>query len=333
MTFCSTVSVTRTLGGALLAAGLLLGVLRCDLAEPVEQRSLVVEAFLKTGEELPTVTLRRTQPMGEPGEDASQFARGATVALYLDDSTLGRIPYEAVDGAPGHYAPEERGKRVPEGVSWELNAEWQGETARAGGTTPPPIQVSEVCVEVPEEPVRAVLVDTLRRDSLDIPTEQEYIFPIDVTVNWSVDGLAPGADSTYWVRAQLPSAAFSSEFIGLFLRSTEIRREDRFAAGGGGDRRQWNGVYAVPVDSSAENDQLFPSHRMTVALTRGDTAFTSFAQSRTDPQRREPISNVDGGLGVATAVAVDTAGVDSVGPNGTYCHRPPRRERAALEEP
>lgn len=331
--FFSTVSVTRTLGGAFLVAVVFLGGMRCDLAEPVEERSLVVEAFLKTGEELPTVTLRRTQPMGEAGDDASRAARGATVTLSFDDSTLGRIPYEAVDGAPGQYAPVDRGKRVPEGVSWELNVEWQGETAQAKGTTPPPIQVSEVCVEVPEEPVRAVLVDSLRRDSLDIPAEQEYIFPIDVTVNWSADGLAPGADSTYWVRAQLPTTAFSSEFIGLFLRSTEVRREDRFAPGGSEDRRQWRGVYAVPVDSSAENDQLFPSHRMTVALTRGDTAFTAFAQSRTDPERREPISNVDGGLGIATAVAVDTAAVDSVGPNGTYCHRPLRENRAVLEEP
>jgi hypothetical protein len=39
---------------------------------------------------------------------------------------------------------------------------------------------------------------------------------------------------------------------------------------------------------------------------RGDTAFASFAQTRTDPDRREPLSNVDGALGVALGVAVDS---------------------------
>lgn len=300
-----------------------MALVRCDMAEPVEQESLVVEAFLKTEEPLPTVILRRTRPLDDPGDQSSRAAKGAQVELFFEDHSLGHVSYEAVDGKPGRYEPSSTDDVVPEGVSWQLTAEWQEEVARVRGTTPPPIEIREVCVEVPEEPVRAVLVDSLRRDSLDIPAELEYIYPIDVAVNWSGEELPPVADTTYWVRAQLPTATFSSEFIGLFLRPAEVRREDRFVREGfQGQGREWNGVYAVPLDSSAENEQLFPSHRMSVALTRGDSTFTSFARSRTDPDRREPVSNVEGGLGIATAVAVDTAVVDSVGPNGTYCRRP-----------
>jgi hypothetical protein len=62
-------------------------------------------------------------------------------------------------------------------------------------------------------------------------------------------------------------------------------------------------VYAVPVESGTAP---LPRHRLTTSLTRGDTSFASFAQTRTDPDRREPISNVEGGLGVALAVSVDS---------------------------
>jgi hypothetical protein len=51
---------------------------------------------------------------------------------------------------------------------------------------------------------------------------------------------------------------------------------------------------------------------------RGDTAFAAFAQTRTDPDRREPISNVEGGLGVAVAVSVDSL-VRAVEADGARC--------------
>lgn len=303
----------RIVGGTLLTAGLLFGLMRCDLAGPVERHSLVVEAFLKTGEELPTITLRQTRPMEAPGDSMSAAARGADVALHLDGR---RVLYEPAPDRPGRYIPDTSGGSVSEGVDWELTAEWQGETARAGGTTPPPIEVTQVCVDVPEMPVEAVHIDSLRRDSLDIPAEQGYIYPVDVTVRWPADGLVSGADTTHWVRAQLPAATFSSEFIGLFLQPAEVRREDQFEQQR--DERQWQGVYAVPVE---EEEDPLPRHRLTVALTRGDSSFAAFARSRTDPERRDPISNVEGGIGIATAVAVDSM-KRTVAPDIERCRRP-----------
>jgi len=286
---------------ATFLAALLL--VRCDLAERGPQQELVVEAFLETGRPLPTVTLRTIQPRGAPVDSTEDAATGANVILSLDGTSYA---YRAVPGAPGQYAAPDDSLRIPTNVPFALTVAWNDERAQARGWTPPPIAIETVCLQIPDDPVQAVLVDSVRRDSLDIPAEQGYIYPIDVTVTWPVDRGAPGPDpvddSTYWVRGQLrPSAQFSSRVVDFFLQPAEVREEARFRRQDG--RHHWTGVYAVPVDSA---DAPLPEHRLTTTLVRGDDAFADFAASRTDPGRREPTSNVEGGLGIATAVALDS---------------------------
>ncbi|MEF8815688.1 MAG: DUF4249 family protein [Salinibacter sp.] len=292
--------ILRALGGVLLTVGLFLILGRCDLVEPTEPQPLVVEAFLKTDRPLPAITLRRTRPLDAPGRRDEKAAQGATVELVLGNRT---VVYEADDSRPGRYVPGRTPETVPAGVSWALTARWRGEVARAQGRTPPPIDLKEVCVEVPEAPVQAVRVDSLRRDSLDIPAERGYLYPVDVSLTWP-NGTGPErADTTHWVRPQLnpDTTESSSRFINFFLEPVDVRREDQFRTQNG--QRAWRGVYAVPVEDSTS---AFPGHDLTATLTRGDTAFAAFARSRDDPERREPISNVEGGLGVATAVAIDS---------------------------
>jgi hypothetical protein len=289
----------RSAAGTLLAVGLLLVLARCDLTEPAERQSLVVEAFLSTGRPAPTITLRQTRPLNEPGDRSANAATGATVNLTLNGQS---IPYEERPQRDGRYAPVED-VEVPARMPWQFTVRWQGETARARGTTPPPIELQETCVEVAEAPVRAVVVDSLRRDSLDIPAEQNYLYPIEVSLEWPADRLRPGEDTTHWVRPRLrpDTTESSSRVVNFFLQPVEVRREDQFSAQNG--RRTWTGVYAVPV---VDSTSPLPSHDLTVSLTRGDTSFAAFAGSRNDPERREPISNVEGGLGIATAVALDS---------------------------
>jgi hypothetical protein len=298
----------------LLAGALLLTLARCDwTTEPAEQQSLVVETFLETGQSLPPVTLRQTRALNPP-DTLADPATGATVSLFLRDSLVAYT-----EGASGRYEPG-TDRIVAPGTPWRLVVRWNGTTARARGATPPPIALTEVCVDVPEDPSRAIQVDSLRRDSLDIPADQGYIYPIEVTVRW--EGLPSDADDAtpYWIRAQLrPDASpFPSEVVEFFLQPAEVRREDQFDREEGGGQR-WEGVYAVPVDSS---NAPLPPHDLTTALVRGDTAFASFAQTRTDPGRREPISNVDGALGVALAVAVDSLS-RTVEPGLRRCRTPP----------
>lgn len=275
--------------------GLLLVLARCDwTTEPVPEQSLVVETFMETGQSLPALTLRQTQPLSSADSLAEPASGAEEVTLVLGTRT---VPY--AESEPGRYVPT-ADTVVPPETSWALTVRWNGTTARAEGVTPPPIEMREVCVDVPATSVRAVQVDSLRRDSLDIPADQGYLYPIDVTVQWADP---PTVADQPWVRAQLrpDASSFPSEVVEFFLEPAEIKREDRFAQRG--NARQWKGVYAVPVDSS---DAPLPEHDLTTAVVRGDTSFASFAQTRTDPDRREPLSNVDGALGVVLAVSVDS---------------------------
>lgn len=305
----------RAIGGVLLMGGLLLVFGRCDLAEPVEPRSLAVEAFFTTGRPPPTITLRQTRPLNAPGTPEQNAAKGATVKLVLDGRS---VSYEEDDSRPGRYVPRGDLGPVTAGVGWDLTVWWRGEVAEAGGRTPLPIGLEEVCVDVPSSPVQVVRVDSLRRDSLDIPAEQGYLYPVDVSLEWEAGGLPPGADTTHWVRPQLrpDTTESSSRVVNFFLEPVDVRREDQFRIQNG--HRVWRGVYAVPVEDSSS---AFPGHNLTVNLTRGDTAFAAFARSRDDPERREPISNVEGGLGIATAVAIDSARRSVTSP-GKQCFAP-----------
>jgi hypothetical protein len=306
---------TRLLGRALLAVGLVLGLARCDWSTtPVDEESLVVEAFLETGRPLPPIVLRRTRPLRSPQDSLRDAATGAAVEVELGGAHYAYEPART----PGRYVPP-TDTLVPAGVPWQLTVRWRGETAHARGRTPSPIDITEVCVDVPEAPSRAVQVDSLRRDSLDIPADLGFLYPIDVTVRWA--GRAPPTlpDTSRWVRTQLrPDATpFPSEVVEFFLQPAEIQQEVAFAQSG--DAYQWRGVYAVPVDSA---EATLPRHTLTTAVVRGDTAFASFAQTRTDPDRREPISNVTGGLGIAVAVAVDSL-VRPIEPGVARCRAVP----------
>lgn len=282
---------------------------QCDWSTvPVQQDTLVVDAFLETGQPLSPIRLRHTRPLGGGAGDSSDAASGAEVTVTVDGQTVG---YE--EGESGVYNPRAKGVIIPARVPWRLTIRRNGETARASGTTPPPIALEEVCVDVPASPSRAVQVDSLRRDSLDIPTDQGYIYPIDVALRW--DGLASTSvvDTTQWVRAQLrpDASSFPSEVVRFFLEPADLRREDRYRRDA--DDRTWQGVYAVPVEGPQSE---VPTHALTATLVRGDSAFAAFARSRTDPDRREPISNVDGALGVALSVAVDSLRIDSLSTAG-----------------
>lgn len=313
----STASPFRILLRAVLVTALILGTTRCDLAEPTDESALVVEAFLQSGEPLPLVRLRQTRGLQDPlppSDSLADAAEGATLRIAINDDTVRYVPGDVA----GTYEPA-RPIMVQPGASFFLDVEWQGERATASGQVPFPINIRQACLTIPDTPVQAILVDSLRRDSLDIPAEQGFIFPVDASLEWGGDPVSDDA----WVRAGVqPSSNFSSGIVELFLQPTEVDREPAFLMSADQQRdRQWTGVYAV---SAADSTDPVPAHRITVSLTRGDSAFAAFASSRTDPERREPVSNVDGAIGVATAIALDTIGFDVArGTTGDIC-QPPR---------
>ncbi len=295
----SGLKMTRLLALAVAFGVLVAGGVGCDFATPPEPSDLVVEAFLLSGEPLPPLRLRQTRALGDPvppGDLTADAATGASVQVAIGPDTVAYAPGET----PGTYVPTESLSVAP-GVPFWVEVRWEGERATASGRVPPPIAIEQTCLRIPDQAVEAILVDSLRRDSLDIPAEQGFIYPIDVTIDWPSASSAAGT----WVRTGVqPSSDFSSGVVELFLQPIEVDRETDFSAGPDASQRAWMGVYAVSVDSA---DQVLPEHEITVSLTRGDSAFAAYATTRTDPERREPVSNVSGGVGIATSIALDTA--------------------------
>jgi hypothetical protein len=286
-----------------LLAALLVGAAGCDTVEPAKAPRLVVEGFLDAGEPLPTVTLRHSRALQRPypRNDSAVAATGATMTLTVDGE---RVPYESVPGRPSRYAPSAHNReqqRVPPRSSFRLRAEWRGRTARADGRIPPTVAIDSSRVRVPPEPVEAVLLDSLRLDTLNTDARQGYIYPVEVTLWWKA---ASGTDSTLWVRPHLrPSASFSEDAVDFFLRSEDIRRERTVTLTANGYRR-WTGVYAVPVEDRTAS---FPAHRLRVAVLRSYGSYARLAATRESPRTREPVSNVEGALGVAAGISVDSA--------------------------
>jgi hypothetical protein len=112
----------------------------------------------------------------------------------------------------------------------------------------------------------------------------------------------PEAD-TAWVRTRLrPPASFPSAVVDFVLNTDETQREIDYAENEGLTVRRWSGTYAVPVETL---DDPLPPHALDVFVLRSGTDYAEYALSRTDPDRREPVSNVTGGLGIAVGIAVD----------------------------
>lgn len=260
----------------------------CDVVEPPAER-LVVEAFVEAGEGLPDVIVRRSASLDDP--DAAPPVADAGVVLEIAGETVGYAP---VAGAPGRYQPSVLRVAEP-GERFYLEVAWQGRRATASSALPAPIALDSVRIEPAAAPVAAVFAD-----SLGLELEEGFIYPVDVTLFWT----APPED-TAWVRTQLrPPASFPSAVVDFLLATDAIERERDYP--GDGAVRRWSGVYAVPVETASDP---LPPHGLEIALLRSGEDYARYALSRTDPDRRDPDGNVEGGLGIAAGIALDRATV------------------------
>lgn len=296
----------------LCAVAALLVWARCDTVIPSEPPRLVVEGFVDAGKPLPTVRLAQSLPVGEPYPlDENTAVTDAEVALVVNGE---RIPYRPVAQVPGRYEPALPPADVPARATLMLEADWQDQHVVAESQVPPPIQVDSLRLTIPDEPVAGIILDSLFIDpseadsvvvdSLRFGAEQGFVYLIEVTLAWTVDFDEVGADSAYWIRAQL-RPDLDGTLDDFFFRPEQIFRERNARIGVAGERR-WTGVYAVPV--TREDDPL-PPHALRVALLRSGQDYALFASSRDDPSRREPTSNVTGGLGILAGLSVDTSWV------------------------
>ncbi|MEM1125289.1 MAG: DUF4249 family protein [Bacteroidota bacterium] len=263
----------------------------CDGTGTDEAGQLVVEAFVRPDEVPPSVLLRQTQALEATSLDGDLAGLDeAELTLEVEGRT---VRYEPA--GDGLFVPAGDQSVLPAGRTFSMAVRWAGGEARAQDRIPPPIRLDSVAVRAPETPVEAVLID-----SLGGPAASAFVYLIEVELSW-VPTLDP--DSLYWVRAQLQSeAALSSGVVDLFLRTEEVKREVAYQRQATGSRR-WTGVYALAVETPATP---LPQHTLRVAVLRGTEAYARFLSSGDAPERREPVTNVEGGLGVAVGVALDT---------------------------
>lgn len=269
---------------------------------------MVIHGYLSSGQSMPEIQVRRTLSPAGPYDPAAAAITDARIEVGLDGEM---VRYLADSSRRGTYRPQ-TGVQPRAGQSYTFRAFWDGKVAETSGTIPPEIELLDVTVTVPDEPVSAVLLDSLAlSDSLTTGFYTGYIYPIEVQVTWKDAPVLGWTGADAWIRAQLkPFSAFSSPVVDLFLRSDEIFRESVRPLKSG--RRTWTGMYAVGV---AGADDPLPEHRLRVSLVRSGPDYARFAASKHTPERREPISNLSGAVGIVAAIAVDSTHL-YVGPQG-----------------
>ncbi len=276
----------------------------CDSIEPTADNLLVVEGFLDAGKPLPRVSITRAQPLAIENDAPTGAIDAATDAVTDADLSLvingTPVPYRAVAASPGIYEPASSVfSVVPPHARFSAEVTWQSQRATTADVVPPPITIDDVSIRIPAAPVSAVLVDTLRLDNPEVGARKGFIYPIDVSVSWQQENTA---DTTFWVEARLkPQSAFSSTVLDVFLLTEDVQVEDSLRTAGS-IQHTWSGVYAIPV---ADSLAPAPAHFLTVQLTRGTKAYADFAASRNAPERREPVSNITGAIGILAGISLD----------------------------
>ncbi len=291
-----------------LAPGLVLAVLLwggCDTVVPEDDNLLVIEAYFESGQPLPAIAVQQGTPLSLPldARDAYRVS-DAELTLDLDGRT---VPYRPVPGEPGRYLPAvDDAGTVDAYTRFALTAAWRHIHATASGDIPPAIRLDSIRVVAPDVPVDAILVDSLRLDTLGLGAQKGFIYPVEVTLWWQGE-----SDAAFWIETQLrPRITFSSAVIDFFLQPLAIGKErdmDQPDAG----TRSWQGLYGIPVDAI---DAPLPDHALTVMLIRSYEDYARFASTRNQPQRREPRTNLDGAAGIVAGIAIDSLSVDVSGP-------------------
>lgn len=282
----------------------------CDTVAPIDEAQVVVEGFLDSGQPLQPVFVHRTLSPRQPYAAAQAAVPDADVEMRLGDKV---VRYTPDPEQAGRYVPEETGIAVA-GDAFSFSVAWRDALVEAYGVVPPEIEILAVSLDIPDEPVSAVLLDSLAlSDTLATGAYTGYIYPIETRIEWAVPEEELFLEES-WVRAQLqPFTTFSSPIVDLFLRSDEVFREQ--IQGPESNSGTWTGVYAVSVP---EEDDPLPEHGLRVSLVRSGPDYARFAASRDDPDRREPVSGVQGGIGIVAAVSVDSVHVQVDGTGGTF---------------
>lgn len=287
---------------ALSIIGLLFLTEGCDSVFPKDQGSIVIEAYFNAGKPLPRITVKEVAYLTDRISDGQKGVSDAIVSLLLDEQTISYVLSETQKGVY-EPAPEFVGIIVEPGAWFQLTVNTEHKTAFASGLIPAIIEIRDIRIVVSDDPVAAILVDTLDigLDSLNLGLDAStgLIYPVQVSVDW----FSAHSATSSWIETRLePLNPFSSSIVDFFLLPSQVFREENTTLMEGG-LRSWSGVYAVPVESVT---RPIPQHQLKITLLRSDEQYARFATSRNDPIRREPATNLIGAMGFAGGISIDS---------------------------
>jgi len=281
-----------------------LGLGACDTIQPERTGTLVVEAYFNAGQPLPPVSVHQTADVNALLSDARIGVSDAVVQATLNGSI---VEYEAVADSDGLYRPKTTVEYLLLPLDqFSLRVTSGTREVIGSGLVPPEIQMVNVKAIVPDQPIEAVLIDSLKLglDSLGviIDANEGFIYPVEVFIEWAKPDI-PMIDNDFWIETSLdPVQQFSSSLLDFFLLSEQVLPESGILADEKG-RLHWTGIYAIPVPLS---DSSFPTHELKISILRSEQSFARFATTRNEPKRREPVGNVIGGIGFIGGVSLDS---------------------------
>jgi hypothetical protein len=276
----------RTLAPIIVLASIITA---CGTVEPQSDEILVVEAFVMVDDSAPTVHVRHSQTVWGMMDGANPVG---DAEVYLDHN--GQAIRLAPGGEGRYRSPDSLGMSAGDVVA--VDVRWRDMHARGSSVIPPSIRIDSFRVSPSLESVESVVIDSLQLGAP--PPETGWVYLVDVSIWWQ----APRQSNDSFVRARLsPESPFAGVVVDFFLRSDHIF-EERSARSSGGVYR-WDGVYAVRVGGP---DDPLPTHELQLALLRSGRDYARYASSRDAADRREPVGNVKGGIGIVAGVAVDS---------------------------
>lgn len=282
----------------LMLAACLLAVAGCDATFPDQEPILVIEGYLQPEQPIPPIRITESDPLAAHKRLATP--PDAAVQFQIGDQSIRLIP---TPDLPGYFVPADYPEFiVPSLAEFDVSVQWQGQDFSAHGQVPPSLSINEVSIHIPDTPEQAILVDTLRLDTLAIQAKTIYIYTIEATVSWTAEQASDTDQPDYWIEARLRSTpSLSSKVLNQFLLTDEIQLEKQILKKDG--FYIWKGVYAI---EAAGPNAPVPPHDLSVVLVRSGYDYAHFASSLQNPGNTEPVSNIQGGVGILAGIALDS---------------------------
>lgn len=274
----------------------------CDTVSPERAGTVVVEAFWHVGSRPDTLQITQATLLSDP--DIGIWEGGA-IETWTDRDPARRTTWTSVPTAARRFVPSTPPDVLNPGDRVHIRVVGRNGqlAASAVDDVPQPIQLDHVSVVVPQAPVDAIAFDSLRLDSFRLDISKISAYLIEVSGRWTVDTTVP-TQAIEWMEPVLQVLPSTASLGTALIPTPEVIQARTMELDGEGS---WTGIYFMAIDRT---QSMVPAHTLRLTLVRGSTAYARYASTRHHADRREPLSNVEGGVGAFHTIARDAVEID-----------------------